>query len=66
MSIRKIKVKERNNGMKYCTFCKPAKVDAIWRDARCSFACELHKDKLDAEESSNHLTEADYQTWMQL
>lgn len=64
MGIRRIKKKERDNGMKYCTFCKPTKIDAIWRDARCSFACEKHKSEL--EDNSNPLTEADYQTWMKL
>ena len=63
--IRKIKVKERNNGMKYCTFCKPERVDAVWRDWRLSFACEEHKSKLDAGDDG-HMSEADYQTWGRL
>lgn len=50
--MRKIKSKERQNGMKYCSFCKPAKVDAVYRNTklRCDkieeklqFACEGHK-----------------------
>lgn len=53
--MRKIKSKERKNGMRYCSFCKPTKVDAIWRNARLrcdkpeeklQFACEMHKDLL--------------------
>lgn len=53
--MRKIKTKERQNGMKYCTFCKPNKIDAIYRNThlRCDkteeklcFACEEHKDLL--------------------
>lgn len=50
--MRKIKSKERQNGMKWCSFCKPDKVHAIWRNThlRCDrkeeklqFACEEHK-----------------------
>lgn len=63
--IRKIRTKERKNGMKYCTFCKPERVDAIWRDWRCNLACNKHKDNLDNDNNDN-LTEADYQTWMKL
>lgn len=65
MAIRKIRKKERDNGMKYCSFCKPARVDAIWRDSSTDFACTMHKDNL-YEETEQHLTEADYQTWMNL
>ena len=68
--MRKIKSKERNNGMKYCTFCKLEKdgerVDAIYRRSWSDeLACEEHKYKLEEQEDS-HLTEADYQTWMRL
>ena len=63
--IRKIRKKERENGMKYCTFCKPKKIDAIWRDWRCHFACEEHYNKLD-DGIDNRETEADRQTWMRL
>ena len=65
MSIRKIRVKEHNNGMRYCTFCKPARVGAIWRDFQLSLACEDHKSELHKGDSGHH-TEADYQTWMRL
>lgn len=65
MSIRKIRKKERDNGMKYCTFCKPKRVDAVWRDSYLHFACEEHKDKLSGEDDS-HMSEADYQTWGRL
>lgn len=53
--MRKIKSKERQNGMRYCSFCKPEKVHAIWRNTRLrcdrkeenlQFACEEHKDLL--------------------
>lgn len=53
--MRKIKSSERKNGMRYCSFCKPLKVDAIYRNThlRCDkkeeklqFACEEHKDLL--------------------
>lgn len=53
--MRKIKSTERRNGMRYCTFCKPEKIHAIWRNTnlRCDrkeeklcFACEEHKDLL--------------------
>lgn len=53
--MRKIKSKERDNGMRYCTFCKPEKVHAIYRNTnlRCDrreeklcFACENHKNLL--------------------
>lgn len=50
--MRKIKSSERKNGMKYCSFCKPAKVSAVWRnthlrcdrkDEKLQFACKDHK-----------------------
>ncbi|UAW01196.1 hypothetical protein [Vibrio phage BUCT194] len=66
MQVRKIKAKERNNGMRYCTFCKPSKVDAIWRDWRMNFACEEHKHLLDNQQDNGNYSEADYQTWMNL
>lgn len=67
--------------MKYCTFCKPHKVSAIYRnryleiDDKISFACEDHKDLLidgskkpisTEENDETDLTEADYQTWMRI
>ncbi len=66
--MRKVKSKERKRaGNIYCPYCKPLKVDAIWRkdgfaDNRRDFACEKHKHKI-IEEVERHLTEADYQTW---
>ena len=65
MTIRLIRLKERENGMKYCTYCKPAKVDALWRDWRLNFACTNHKHKLDTGDDG-HMSEADYQTWGKL
>lgn len=64
MSIKKITSKQRKNGMKYCTFCKPEKVHAIWKDGYGNFACEDHKNKL--YEDSDRMTEADYQTWYRI
>lgn len=79
--MRKINSKERKNGMKFCTFCKPFKVSAVWRNQylnpdfeKVSLACEAHKHLL---KDGNHkpiqrtsdtpnLTEADYQTWFSL
>lgn len=46
--MRKITSKERSNGMRYCTFCKPSKVHAIWRtqwlsiNSKTQFACPSH------------------------
>lgn len=53
--MRKIKSKERANGLKYCTFCKPLKVPAIYRNTNIHIqkkeekiccACEEHKSLL--------------------
>lgn len=50
--MRKIRPNERRNGMKYCTFCKPKRVDALYRnqylttDQKLCFACEEHKHML--------------------
>lgn len=50
--MRKIKSKERANGLRYCTFCKPSKVNAIYRNTNIHIqkkeekiccACEEHK-----------------------
>lgn len=73
--MRKIKVKERiRAGNIYCPYCKPEKVNAIWRlsgfmrfNKDC--ACNEHKDILKKREyfqeliDDQPLTEADYQTW---
>jgi hypothetical protein len=77
--MRKIKSKERQNGMRYCTFCKPLKVDAKWRnqyrkiDQKIQLACEEHKHEIvDGDKpglagervpDSGRITEADYQSW---
>lgn len=48
-SYRRIKSKERKNGMRYCTFCKPSRVRACWRnvgvpiEANVELSCEEHK-----------------------
>jgi hypothetical protein len=66
--MRKITKKERTKaGHIYCPYCKPKKVDAVWRvdgsaDFRFDVACEEHKDKI-IEVKERELTEADYQTW---
>ncbi|EMA2592569.1 hypothetical protein U2H31_003692 [Pseudomonas aeruginosa] len=47
--MRKISSKERKNGMRYCTFCKPVRERATYRnqylniDVPVSLACEEHK-----------------------
>ena len=47
--MRRIHSRERRNGMKYCTFCKPKKVSAIYRNQyllegeKLQFACQEHK-----------------------
>lgn len=71
--MRIIKAKERKRaGNFYCSFCKPAKVDAIWRKSGigCDFgkdlACDIHKHLIKEPIENEHLTEADYQTWMRL
>ena len=63
-AMRKIRNKERKNGMKYCTFCKPKRVEAIYRDAHMNLACEEHKNRLSVD--SGHLSEADNQTWVRI
>ncbi len=62
--MRKIKPKERSNGMKFCTFCKPARVDAIYRDYTMRFACEKHKHLL--WDDDGYMSEGDYQSWGRL
>lgn len=64
--IRRIKKKEREHGMKYCTFCKPERIDAIYRDSYHNLACADHKDKLKPVMIDTYYTEADYQTWLRL
>ena len=67
-NIRRVKSKERRSaGNIYCSYCRPAKVDAIYRTrGMCAkFSCEAHIDLLPKPES-DHMTEADYQTWDRL
>ena len=70
--MRVIKAKERRNGMRYCTYCKPHRIDAVYRSTRGAgivFACVEHKSELadhEGKSESEHLTEADYQTWMRI
>jgi len=69
--MRKVTSKERKRaGNIYCPFCKPEKVNAIWRkdglaNFSTDFACEKHKGKI-IEVKDFRLTEADMQTWMKL
>lgn len=49
MTIRQIRQKEWQNGMRYCTFCKRLgrdRVGARWRDWYMQLACEDHKNHL--------------------
>ena len=68
--MRKVKSAEREKaGNIYCSFCKPIKVDAIWRKTglanfKTDFACEKHKGMI--REDSGSTNEADHQTWMRL
>ena len=70
--MRKITAKERENGMRYCTFCKPAKVGAVFRNQTggtkpIQLACEAHRhdlvdvilDKREELNDSGRMTEAD-------
>ena len=70
--MRTIRKKERENGMRYCSYCKPERNDAIYRSTRngeIRFSCGFHKNELlkyEGPDESNHYTEADYETWMRL
>jgi uncharacterized Zn finger protein (UPF0148 family) len=70
--MKRIGEKERNKaGHIYCPYCKPEKIDAVWRkdkdpDKRYDVACEKHKDNIHESKESEHYTEADYQTWLRL
>jgi hypothetical protein len=67
--MRKITARERKKaGNIYCPFCKPNKVDAIWRidgwyDKSKHVSCDNHVDKMTDFLMSELMTEADYQTW---
>lgn len=56
----------------YCTYCKAEgkeKIKALWVTSnwdKSNRACEDHKHLLPKLELDNHLSEADYQTWMRL
>lgn len=69
--MRKISKKWRKKaGNIYCPYCKPSKVDAIWRasghvNLAHDVACQKHKNLI-KEEPESQLTEADYQTWERL
>lgn len=50
--MRKINQRERSNGMKWCTYCKPERVHAVWRNTKLCiykrneklcYACDEHK-----------------------
>ena len=68
--MRKVTKKERiAAGNLYCSFCRPDKVDAIWRktgicDHVAGFACEEHKDMIEEVLYNEDYSEADYQTWL--
>ena len=72
--MRKITAKERRRaGNIYCDHCKLQKVDAVWRASHSAnhqlgdFACEVHKRLIyEGCIGDDHLTEADYQTWMRV
>ena len=70
--MRKVKEKERKAaGNIYCSFCRPLKVDAIYRktgtcDHESGFACGSHKDMIKEYIDSNDYSEADYQTWLRI
>lgn len=69
--MKRISGKQRENGMRYCTYCKDegkGRIDALWRESGggMRFACESHRDKIEARENDDHMTEADYQTWWRL
>lgn len=71
--MRKVKDKERKTaGNLYCSFCRPLKVNAIYRKHGSAnhsngFACEEHKHLIveDKPESTDY-SEADYQTWLRI
>ena len=71
--MKKLKKHVQENGA-MCDFCRPRKITAIWRTdgmVHIGLACRNHKHKLRELEETHaqheeHLTEADYQTWMRL
>lgn len=67
--MKLLKPNQRNY---WCSFCPPKTTKATHRSNNRfqKFACSEHKLQLQEWEQqhsdSNHLTEADYQTWMRL
>ena len=62
------KLKDKQLGP-WCTFCASKTTKAVYVQTGWygQFACEKHKDDLNTyENKESNLTEADYQTWMQL
>ncbi len=70
--ICRVKKKERERaGNIYCCFCRPKKVDAVWRvrghaDRGTDFACEEHKHLIRDIIEDDRITQADEMTWMRL
>ena len=67
----RISAKERRKaGNIYCPYCKPQKVNAVWRitgwyDKSKHVACDTHKVHLvDHDYDPDYNTDADYQTWL--
>lgn len=68
--MKKLKAKQLGP---WCSFCAPKTTRAVYRENGFAdtFACPLHKSNLDIHEKrkserEEHLTEADYQTWMRV
>jgi hypothetical protein len=60
---------ERYSGKSKCSCGKRAKYRAVISGGCGQFACEDHKNRLDKfedDKESEHLTEADYQTWKRI
>lgn len=60
--MKRITNKDIRNGFKWCDFCMPEKVPALYKKYGKK-ACERHKKRLILDE---HMTEADHQTWGRL
>ncbi|GFD77248.1 hypothetical protein KUL118_01100 [Tenacibaculum sp. KUL118] len=68
--MKKLKANQRGP---WCSFCEPKTERAVYRENGFAgkFACSEHKSALAEHEKreverEEHLTEADYQTWMRL
>ena len=71
VGIRRVRSKERRGCRIYCVFCKPDKIDAVWRtigfaDRRRDYACDKHQDRLDPQLDDGYMTIADEETWGRL